>query len=377
MNPLPRILPLPRSARAVGRFLRVPYGIYRDDPRWVAPLLFDLKKVFADANPLFGHAALQLWVATRAGRDVGRIAGIVDHHFNATQKQRTAFFGFFESEDDAAVSRALLDTVAAWARGQGLDRLLGPMNPTSNDECGLLVDGFDSDPVLMMPYNPRYYPGLLADAGFAKARDLLAFHIDVPRAPMDRLRRIADICRKRNPGITFRAVTKRTLTADLAKIKEVYNAAWETNWGFTPMTDEEIDFMAARLKDLLTPGLVWLVESGAEPIGFMLAVLDYNQAFKPMRGRLLSPGLFPALPYLLGWRHPNATRVITLGVKEGWRGRGLESVMLVEGLNTGFRLGVQWSEASWVLEENVKMRRVIELFGARVYKTYRLYDRAA
>ena len=369
------VLALTHAARDVGRFLAVPYPIYRTDPHWVAPLEFDLRKVFTDANPLFQHATVQLWVARQDGRDVGRIAGIVDQNFNRVQNQHTAFFGFFESANDPAVAAALFDAVAAWARTQGLDRLLGPMNPTSNDECGLLVDGFDSDPVLMMPYNPPHYPALVEGAGFRKAKDLIAFRLEVANSPLDRLKRIAVICRKRHPEVSFRAVTKQTLTADLAKVKDVYNAAWETNWGFTPMTDAEIDFMADRLKPLLTPGLIWLAETEKEPIGFLLATLDFNQALKHLRGRLLTPGLLRALPYFLGWRRPDATRVITLGVKASWRNRGLESVMLVEGLNTGIRLGVTWSEASWVLEDNVPMRRVIELFGARAYKTYRLYDR--
>jgi hypothetical protein len=159
-------------------------------------------------------------------------------------------------------------------------------------------------------------------------------------------------------------------------VKQVYNAAWEHNWGFTPMTDAEIDFMAARLKPLLVEGLVWLVESPQGPVAFLLAVPDFNQGFKALRGRLLTPKLLGFLPYALGWKMPTLGRVITLGVCEGYRGRGLEAVMLSEGLKVGFRIGFTSSEASWVLEENVKMRRLIELFGAEVYKIYRLYDRA-
>ena len=186
-----QIVPLSRSSRDVLRFLKVSYGIYRDDPNWVAPLLMDLKKVFTDANPLFEHAVMQLWVATRDGQDVGRIAGIIDHNHNRAAKDQAAFFGFFESVNDAAVSRRLFETVSGWTRQAGLQRLLGPMNPTTNDECGLLVEGFDSPPVLMMTYNPRYYVPLVEAAGFRKAKDLLAFHMDLAKIPMDRLGRIA------------------------------------------------------------------------------------------------------------------------------------------------------------------------------------------
>ncbi|HOC01226.1 MAG TPA: N-acetyltransferase [Verrucomicrobiota bacterium] len=371
------IVSLERRSRDLDRFLRVSYGIYNGDPHWVPPLLFDLKKVFTDANPLFEHAEAQLWVAERGGRDVGRIAGIIDHHFNRVETARTVFFGFFESADDPAVAAGLLDAVGAWGRSKGLTRLLGPMNPTSNDECGLLVEGFDMDPVFMMPYNPRYYPELLGGLGFQKAKDLLAYFIDISKSPLDRLNRLANKCRERNPELAFRAVTRKGLEADLGKVKQIYNAAWEHNWGFTPMTDAEVDFLAARLKPLLVEGLVQLVESPTEPVGFLLAVPDFNEALKPLEGRLLTPKLFGFIPYLFGQKVPEQCRVITLGVKEAYRGRGLESVMLSEGLKTGFRLGFTSAEASWVLEDNVKMRRVIELFGAKVYKRYRLYERAA
>jgi len=377
MNNDIQIVPLSRNSRDVLRFLRVSYGIYRDDPHWVAPLLMDLKKVFTDANPLFEHAVMQLWVATRGGRDVGRIAGIIDRNYNRIATDPAAFFGFFESVDDPEVSGRLFESVAGWARQAGLPRLLGPMNPTTNDECGLLVEGFDSPPVFMMTYNPRYYVALVEAAGFRKSKDLLAFYMDLAKIPMDRLGRIASKIKARNPELVFRAVRRKTLQQDLVKVKEVYNAAWEDNWGFVPMTDAEMDFMAARLKPLLMEGLVWLAEAGSEPVGFLLALPDYNVALQPLRGRLLTPKLLGFIPYLLGWKCPPRTRVITLGMKENYRSKGLESALLIEGLKVGIAAGVTESEASWILEDNVQMRRVLEAIGGRVYKTYRLYERTA
>jgi hypothetical protein len=371
-----QIVPLSRSPRDVMRFLCVSYDIYRDDPHWVAPLLMDLKKVFTDANPLFEHAVMQMWVATKAGRDVGRIAGIIDHSHNRIAKDPVAFWGFFESVHDLAVSRLLFETVAVWTRQAGLPRLLGPMNPTTNDECGLLVEGFDSPPVFMMTYNPRYYVSLVEAAGYRKAKDLLAFYMDVPKIPMDRLGRIAAKIKQRNPNLTFRPVRRKTLQQDLGKVKEVYNEAWQANWGFVPMTDAEMDFMAARLKPLLMEGLIWLAEAGAEPVAFLLALPDYNVALQPLRGRLLTPKVLGFIPYLLGWKCPPRTRVITLGVKEKYRSKGLESALLIEGLKTGIAAGVTESEASWILEDNVQMCRVLEAIGGRVYKTYRLYERS-
>ncbi|HUJ43949.1 MAG TPA: hypothetical protein VLW52_10110 [Opitutaceae bacterium] len=370
-----QIVPLARNAPQVRRFLKVSYGIYRDDPHWVAPLLADLKKVFTDDNPLLQHAEIALWVAVRGGRDVGRIAGILDHNYARTQKDNAAFFGFFECLNDTAVSAKLFASVLAWARQRGAQRILGPMNPTANDECGLLVDGFDSSPVFMMTYNPRYYVDLVTAEGFKKAKDLLAFVMDITKCPLDRMARIAEKTRRRYPELTFTPVRRATLARDLVKVKEVYNAAWEANWGFVPMTDAEIDFMAGRLKPLLVEGLVWLVESPTEPVGFMLALPDYNIAIKPLRGRLLTPKLLGFLPYLFGWKFPPRGRCITLGVKAKYRNRGLESVMLTEGFKTGFKVGFKDAEASWILEDNTMMCRLLEAFGARVYKTYRLYAR--
>ena len=370
-----QIVPLACNAPQVLRFLKVSYRIYCDDPHWVAPLLSDLKKVFTDANPLLQHAEIALWVARRDGRDVGRIAGVLDHNYNRIQKDNAAFFGFFECPNDAAVSSRLFATVLAWARGRGARRVLGPMNPTSNDECGLLVDGFDSSPVFMMTYNPRYYVDLVTAEGFKKAKDLLAFHLDFAKCPLDRLARIAEKTRRRNPDLTFAPIRKANLVRVLVKVKEVYNAAWEDNWGFVPMTDAEIDFMAERLKPLLVEGLVWLVESPTEPVGFMLALPDYNSALKPLRGRLFTPKLLGFLPYLFGWKYPPRGRCITLGVKAKYRNRGLESVMLTEGFKTCFKIGMKDAEASWILEDNTMMCRLLETFGGSVYKTYRLYER--
>lgn len=370
-----RVTPLARDRRGIARFLRVPYAIYDGDPNWVAPLLIDLQQVFQPRNPLFDHAEMQLWVAQRSGREVGRIMGLEERAHNEVHGERTAFFGFYESVDDDVVAELLFEAVSEWARARGLTRLLGPTNPTANDECGLLVDGFDSPPLFMMPYNPRYYLDQFETAGFTKAKDLLAFHIDIAGSPHDRLNRLAALCLKRNPGLHWRPVERRTLKADLARIKEVYNAAWEDNWGFVPMTDAEIDFLAARLKPLLVPGLVCLMEHEERPVAFMLAAPDFNEALQPLRGRLLSLALPRFLSYVLGWSSTRLCRVITLGAVKGWRGKGLEAVMLSEGFKVGFKLGFQAAEASWVLEDNVAMCRVIETMGGRAYKTYRLYER--
>lgn len=370
------IVSLSRNSRDVGRFLDVSYRIYERDPYWVAPLLSDLKKVFTDANPLFEHAKMQLWVARQGGKDVGRIAGVIDSFHAKHTNEPAAFFGFYECIDDPDASAKLFNAVCEWGKAANLRRIIGPMNPTTNDECGLLVHGFDSSPVFMMPYNPEYYVRLVESAGFRKAKDLLAFHFDLSVIPLDRLRKIAGKLRQRNPTLSFRPIKRSTLQQDLGKVKEVYNAAWQENWGFIPMTDAEVDFMAERLKPLLMEGLVWLAEDGPEPVAFLLATPDFNVPIKPLRGKLCTPRLLGFIPYVLGWKRPPRTRVLTLGVKHTHRNRGLESALLIEGLDVGIRAGFTESEASWILEDNVAMSRVLESIGGRPYKTYRIYERS-
>lgn len=370
-----QIFALSRGRADVKRFLRLSYEIYRDDPNWVAPLSVDISKVLSDANPFFEHAQMRLWMAVRNGRDVGRLAGVIDRNYNAFHNDTAAFFGFFECIRDPEVSRLLFNALFEWARQNGMRRVLGPMNPSTNETCGLLIEGTDSPPTFMMPYNPVYYAELITDAGFRKAKDLLAYYVDVAKCPLDRLRRIAAKVRERYPQVRLTPVRRRTLRRDLARIKKVYNSAWERNWGFVPMTDSEVNFLAGRLKPLFMEGLVWLAEAGDEPVGFMLAMPDYNIPLRLLRGRLFTPRLISFLPYLFGVKRPHRCRVLILGVKEGWRGRGLEGAMLAEGFRVGIAAGITEAEASWVLEDNTPMVRLMEFFGGRPYKTYRLYER--
>ncbi|MCW5559729.1 MAG: GNAT family N-acetyltransferase, partial [Verrucomicrobiae bacterium] len=357
------------------RFLRVAERIHRQDPHWVAPLDSEMHAVLGLANPFHAHAEVQLWVAMRDGRETGRIAAVEDRSHNALHGERTAFFGFFDCMDDPAVSAALFEAVSAWAAERGLDRLLGPMNPSINDECGLLVEGFDRPPTLMTTYNPPYYARLLAQGGFVKAKDLYGFQIRVADAPAERLQRFLDRFARRHPDIQLRAVSHRSLAADVPRIKQVYNLAWERNWAAVPLTDAEIDFLVARLKPLLIPGMAWLAESRGEPAGFLLALPAFNQVLKPLRGRLLSPGLLRAIPYLAGWKRPPGFRLVALGVRREFHGRGIESAMLAQTLAACRREGFQECEASWTLEDNVPVHRLAELFGGRRHKIWRLYQR--
>jgi hypothetical protein len=371
------VVPIGRSKKELHRFFDVADRVYSGDSHWVPPLRDDVAKVFADSNPLFAHAEMQLFLARKEGRDVGRIAAILDRNHNAFHGESTAFFGFFESADDPAVAGALFDAAAAWGRERGMTTLRGPANPTLNDEAGLLVDGFGSDPVLMMTYNPRYYADLIEGAGFAKAKDLLAYYFEISTEPLARLTRLANRITKREKDVVIRKVSKKSLKVDLPKIREVYNDAWEKNWGFVPMTPEEMDFMAKRLKPLLDEDFLFLAEArrpdgSLEPIAFMLTLPDYNVAMKPARGRLLP---FGWLKFLLGMKKIRAIRVLTLGIKADWRMRGIQSVMFQKGLQAALDRKYTGCEISWLLEDNHLVIGSVKLWGGKLYKTYRMYDK--
>ena len=370
-----------RGKRDLERFFDVADPIYAGDPNWVAPLRSDVAKIFQDENPFFRHGEMQLFVARRGGRDVGRVAAIVDRNHNEFHGEKVVFFGFYESTDDPAVAKALLDAVSLWGRERKMTILRGPTNPTLNDEAGLLVEGYDSPPVLMMTYNPRFYEVLLEGQGLVKAKDLLAFWFPLEEKPLARLSRVADRFRKRESHVVVRNVSKGGLATDLPKIREVYNEAWEKNWGFVPMTPEEMDFMAKRLKPLLVEELLWIAEAprpdggaaGAkEPVAFMLMLPDYNVAIAKTGGRLLP---FGWLKFLLGTRNIKTVRVVTLGVKKTYRKSGVQSIMMADSLRFLLKKGYTGAEVSWLLEDNELVIGAVRLWGGRHYKTYRIYEK--
>jgi GNAT superfamily N-acetyltransferase len=366
-----------RAKSDLSRFFDVADRVYAGDPNWVAPLRNDVAKVFNDANPFFRHGEMQLFIARRGSKDVGRIAAIVDRNHNAFHDEKAAFFGFYESTNDSQVAALLLEAAAIWGRERKMTVLRGPTNPTLNDEAGLLVDGFDSPPVLMMTYNPAYYVWLIEDQGFRKAKDLLAYWFSLEEEPLQRLSRVADRFRKREPDVIFRNVARGGLAKDLLKIREVYNEAWEKNWGFVPMTPEEMDFMAKRMKPLLVEELLWLAEAKRpddtlEPVAFMLVLPDYNVAIAPTKGRLLPLGW---LKFLLGTRRIKTVRVLTLGVKKSHRMRGIQSIMMADSLRYLLSKGYTSCEVSWLLEDNELIIGALKIWGGKLYKTYRIYEK--
>jgi GNAT superfamily N-acetyltransferase len=328
-------------------------------------------------NPFFEHAQAEYFVAERSGEVVGRIAAISNRLHNETHDDHVGFFGFFESIDDQEVANALFQAAGEWCRTLGHDVLRGPASFSVNDECGLLVDGFETPPTLMMPHNPRYYIRLIEGAGFTKAKDLWVYqggsmdgYVPVP----ERLARATELIRQRQ-GITLRPLNMKDFEGEVERIKELYNNAWEKNWGFVPMTDHEIDHLAEQFKPVVIPELVPMAEKDGKLIGFGIALPDLNVVFRTNR----SGGLFPVIFRLL-WdlkmKRIRRARILLLGVVPAFQGKGVDAMLYHWIWTKSGDRGIYWGEAGWILEDNPAMNAGLEKMTFRVYKTYRLYDRA-
>lgn len=358
-------------------FVDLPFRLYRDDPDWVPPLRSDVRWVLDEGkNPFWKHARRELFLARRGGRVVGRVAAIVDAEHNRVHEDRTAFFGFFECENDPEAARALLhEAERAVARMlPGCDRLRGPVNPSMNEEVGAFVPA-ESDPgppLLMMTYNPAYHLDLYAAAGFEKEKDLLAILAPVDDRSFARLARIAAIARKREPGLTARTIRMDRFPEELAIVKRIYNGAWEKNWGFVPMTSEELDAMARKLKPLVEPRYIWFAEMNGQPAAFLLGMPDFNQVLRKMKGSLFP---FGWLTFLREKKKIDRVRLLAFGILPEFRRKGIDATLFHLSMAEGIRKGAKTVEFSWMLEDNVEMLRPLEVFGGRVYRRYRLLCR--
>lgn len=357
-------------------FIKFPWKIYKGDPYWVPPLIFDVRKnLDPNKNPFFKHADVQLFLAEKEGKLAGRIAAIKNNNHNNFHKDKAGFFGFYETIDDEDVSDLLLDTACEWVKEKGLNEILGPVNPSTNDECGLLVEGFNSSPVFLMPYNPKHYQNKIENFGFEKANDMYAYYIpsEVIKDPkiMNRLERMTELIKKRSDVTTYN-INMKDLKNEVRKIEEIYNSAWESNWGFVPITTAEFDYLAESLKMVVDPDLVMFAEVAGKPAGFTLSLPDFNQVLKKMNGRLLPFGF---LKILTGKKKIDFLRVIIMGVKPEYQKKAIDSVFYLETIKNGNKNGYTGAEISWVLEDNMPMRMAAEKLGAHKYKTYRIYKK--
>jgi len=357
-------------------FIKFPWQLYEHDKHWVPPLIFDVRNnLNPKKNPFFKHSEIAFFLAEKDGKLAGRIAAIKNDNHNNLHKDKVGFFGFFDTIDDEDVSDKLLDTACDWCKKKGFDTVWGPVNPSTNDECGLLVDGFDSSPVFLMTYNPKHYIGKIEGFGFEKVKDLYAYVIYSTvindRKVMDKLERMANIIKQRT-GATLRYINMKDLENEVRRIEEVYNSAWEDNWGFVPITTEEFDYMAHSMKPVVDPDLVMFAEVNGKPAGFSLSLPDFNQVLKKMNGRLFPFGIFKLLS---GKKKIDFLRVVIMGVKPEYQKKGIDSVFYLETIKNGNKNNYRGAEISWVLEDNMPMRMTAEHLGAKIYKTYRIYQK--
>ncbi|MDX1665408.1 MAG: GNAT family N-acetyltransferase [Candidatus Promineifilaceae bacterium] len=367
-----------QSKKELRQFISVPWKVYENDSNWVPWLFFERLEFFDKRkNPLFEHAEVDYFIARRGGQPVGTIAAILNHRHNEFQQENVAHFGVFELLDDPEAGLALLETAADWARTRGAERILGPVTLSTNDEVGMLIEGFDRPPALLMPYNPPYYMEMMEHAGFTKAMDLLAWIANLDEIVNHMPPKVERIVGKvgERYGLKIRPINIDDWDAEIDRIKTVYNAAWERNWGFVPMTDSEIEHLAEGLKLLLDPALIFIVERDGEPIGFSLTMPDVNQPLLRIRpGPSLLSSYLAAGRLFLNRYKTDTVRVLALGVIEQYRGRGVDALMYYETAQAAARRGYDWAEASWILETNEMMNRAIELMKGRIYKRYRIWE---
>ncbi len=353
-------------------FIKFPWKIYDGHPHWVPPLIMDRKKMFStEKNPFFKHAEMQLFLAKTNGQLVGRIAAIKNDLHNQHHNDKVGFFGFFECVNDQDVANKLFDSAKQWLKEKGLDRMRGPANPSSNDEYGMLAEGFDDPPRILMTYNPPYYLNLCEGYGLKKAKDLNAWMLETDKVlSSEKLKRVADIAQQRS-RLKITQIDMKNFNSELDKVKYVYNKAWAPNWGFVPMTDEEIDTMAKDFKSIIEPSLVLFGEIDNKLVGFALVVLDYNYVFKQMNGHLFPFGIFKLFTQK---KNIKWARIITLGIIPEYQKRGLDAVFYYEIVKRAAKINIFLGEASWVLEDNEMMNRGLDVMNAHPYKRYRIYE---
>lgn len=370
------------SARDRKRFLDFVYRHYEGNPFFVPPLRMDQEKTLdPKKNPFFEHGRIQLFLAEDGrGEVVGRVAAIVNGMHLAKYDDDVGFFGFFETIEDYAVASALLDAATGWLREGGLRAVRGPVNPTINDVAGLLVDGFDREPSILMPYNWPYYEDFLLRYGFDRAMAMFAYYVHEAYLDAERLERGAALIRRRNPNLRVRTLDMSRFMEEALIAHEIYNEAWSGNWGSVPMTEHEFEHLAKDLKQIIEPDLVFIVElqdaAGRwEPVAFSVTIPNLNQAIRHVKnGRLFPMGL----PKLLAYAKMGAiyeTRMPLMGVKRAYHGRGFDVLMVTETIKTGRAKGYDACEMSWVLESNKALTNALDRMGTVIDKTYALYER--
>jgi len=366
-----------KSKKLINAFIKFPFKLYKDDPYWVAPLIME-QKTFLNKkkNPFFEHSDAQFFLAYKDGKIAGRISAHTNTQHNKTHNDKIGFFGFFECIKDQNIADALFDAAKDWLKEKGMDTMRGPASFSVNDECGLLVDAFDSSPMLMMTYNPEYYVGLLENYGLEKTMDLYAYHVPV-KPPPERLSRLAKKIEKRG-HFTIRALpskNKKKLRSDIETIYHLYEEAWKDNWGYVPCSAREFDLIVDKLLPIIRPEFVFIAEIEGKPVGLSVTLPDYNFILKKIKGRLFP---FGWLKFLLNVNKIPGLRVPIMGVLDEYKNRGIDVAFYCKSFETAANHKNPYKDAefSWVLETNNMMNKIAKTLTAEVYKTYRLYDKS-
>jgi GNAT superfamily N-acetyltransferase len=365
------------SAAERTAFIKFPWRIYEEDPVWVPPLIIERKEFLdRDKHPFFRHGDAALFLAQRDGEIVGRIMASDDPHYNALHQSNVGCFGLFESIDDPAVASALFERAADWLRARGRSEIMGPIDYSTNYVCGLLVRGFEHPPMILTAHNPPYYADLIEAWGFTKAMDLYAWWFADPARAEKRLRRLASALKNRQlPNI--RPVNLKEIGDESRRLRELYNEAWQNNWGYVPFTREEFDYMTKELKPLVIPDLTLIAEVEGQPAGFILCVPDLNDALRHVNGRLTRFGLPIGLAKLLYHKSRlRRMRLVALGVAPKFRRSGVAEMLVLRVIENGMLKRGYFGECSLTLEDNHMINRFMEAIGADPYKTYRIYRRA-
>lgn len=355
------------------RFIRLPWKIYKNQPSWVPPLIWEREKFLnPEINPFFEHAEVDLFLAVDADQSpVGRIALVHDRNYQKLHSEPLGMFGMFESVDDSRVFRLLLDQAHQWCQERAFSRLMGPMNLSTNHECGLLVEGFDSPTMFGIPYNPEYYGKHFEAWGLQKAKDLLAFRLDLIKVP-DYLEKVAVKLKSRN-HFNVRCLDMSRFEKEISVIWDIYNSAWDLNWGFVPMTQKEFEFSAREMKAIVQPEFCMIAEVKGEPVGFSLALPDVNQVLKKLDGSLFP---FGWARFLWNKNKIDSYRVLTLGVKKKYRRLGIDAWFYYETYRLFIEKNIKWCEMSWLLEDNKGIVEPMHRIGGEIYKRHRIYERS-
>lgn len=354
----------------LNKFIKFPFFLYSKDPLYIPPLIKELKEQFSAKNPFFKYAKVRYFIAEKDGRCAGRVVSIINQRHIQFHNEKAGFFGFFECINNTVVSSALLDAVSEELRKEGIEIIRGPMNFSTNEECGFLLNGFNEHPMLMTPYNMSYYNKLMEDYGMQKAKDLYAYIYDIKNRLPEKVLRVAAIAEKR--GINVRPVDKKNFDDEMKIFRDIYNSAWEKNWGFIPLTDDELNYLGNRLKQIAVPELILIAGHNGMPVGFMGLLPDFNYVLKYMKGKLNPLTIMKALYYS---RKIKDLRLLLLGIKREYRNKGVDALLFREGFKGIKKGGYRRVEFSWILEDNIPVQRLVGMIGGELYKRYRIYEK--